>query len=72
MTTSTCSTVSGKKTGAWCSRTASWAASGSSPTFEDGFYGGGWYFTFLRESEAVTGFTMSTSRAWKVPFRKVG
>ncbi len=42
------------------------------PTFEDGFYGGGWYFTFLRESEAVTGFTMSTSRAWKVPFRKVG
>jgi len=42
------------------------------PTFEDGFYGGGWYFTFLRESEEVTGFTMSTSRAWKVPFRKVG
>ena len=42
------------------------------PTFEDGFYGGGWYFTFLREREEVTGFTMSTSRAWKVPFRKVG
>ena len=42
------------------------------PTFEDAFYGGGWYFTFRRESEEVTGFTMSTSRAWKIPFRKVG
>ncbi|MCY4122523.1 MAG: serine hydrolase [Acidobacteria bacterium] len=42
------------------------------PTFEDGFYGGGWYITFLRDREEVTGFTMSTSRAWKVPFRKVG
>ena len=42
------------------------------PTFEDGFYGGGWYFTFVRENARVTGFTMSTSRAWKVPFLKVG
>ncbi len=41
------------------------------PTFEDGFYGGGWYFTFVREGARVTGFTMSTSRAWKVPFRRV-
>ena len=41
------------------------------PTFEDGFYGGGWYFTFVREDAGVTGFTMSTSRAWKVPFRRV-
>ena len=43
------------------------------PTFEDGFYGSGWYFTFVREAGGtVTGFTMSTSRAWKVPFRRVG
>ena len=41
------------------------------PTFEDGFYGGGWYLTFVREGARVTGFTMSTSRAWKVPFRRV-
>ena len=41
------------------------------PTFEDGFYGRGWYFTFVREGGGITGFTMSTSRAWKVPFRKM-
>ena len=42
------------------------------PTFEDGFYGGGWYFTFRRDSGGeVTGFTMSTSRAWRVAFRKL-
>ena len=42
------------------------------PTFEDGFYGGGWYFTFVREAGGtVAGFTMSTSRAWKVAFRRV-
>ena len=41
------------------------------PTFRDGFYGGGWYFTFVREDARVTGLTMSTSRAWKVPFRRV-
>ena len=41
-------------------------------TFEDGFYGGGWYFTFRRNAAGeVTGFTMSTSRAWKVAFRKL-
>ena len=41
-------------------------------TFEDGFYGGGWYFTFRRNAGGVlTGFTMSTSRAWKVAFRKL-
>ncbi len=42
------------------------------PTFDDGFYGGGWYFTFRRAAGGgVTGFTMSTSRARKVAFRKV-
>lgn len=41
------------------------------PTFEDGFYGGGWFFTFVRDGRGITGFTMSTSRAWKVPFRKL-
>ena len=42
------------------------------PTFEDGFYGGGWYFTFRRDGrERIAGFTMSTSRAWKVAFRKL-
>jgi CubicO group peptidase (beta-lactamase class C family) len=42
------------------------------PTFEDGFYGGGWYFTFRRgDGNGITGFTMSTSRAWKVAFRKL-
>ena len=42
------------------------------PTFEDGFYGGGWYFTFGRDAGGrVAGFTMSTSRAWKVAFRKL-
>ena len=40
------------------------------PTFEDGFYGGGWYFTFRRDAGGeVAGFTMSTSRAWRVAFR---
>ena len=43
------------------------------PTFADGFYGGGWYLTFGRDGDgAVTGFTMSTVRAWKVAFRKTG
>ena len=41
------------------------------PTFEDGFYGGGWYLTFVREGSRVSGFTMSTSRAWKIAFRKL-
>ena len=41
------------------------------PTFENGFYGGGWFFTFVREGTTVTGFTMSTSRAWRVPFRRL-
>ena len=42
------------------------------PTFEEGFYGGGWYFTFHRDAGGdVEGFTMSTSRAWKVAFRRV-
>ena len=42
------------------------------PTFEDGFYGGGWYFTFRRDASGeVAGFTMSTSRAWRVAFRKL-
>lgn len=41
-------------------------------TFEEGFYGGGWYFTFHRDAGGnVEGFTMSTSRAWKVAFRRV-
>ena len=39
------------------------------PTFGGGFYGGGWYFTFSRDpSGGVTGFTMSSPRARKVPF----
>ena len=39
------------------------------PTFAGGFYGGGWYFTFSRDpSGGVTGFTMSSPRARKVPF----
>ena len=41
------------------------------PTFSDGFYGANWYFTFRRDDAgAVTGFTVSTSRAWNIPFRK--
>ncbi len=42
------------------------------PTFEDGFYGGGWYFTFRRDAGGeIAGFTMSTSRARRVAFRKL-
>ncbi|MCY3844961.1 MAG: serine hydrolase [Acidobacteria bacterium] len=41
------------------------------PTFDGGFYGGGWYFTFSRHpSGGVTGFTMSSPRARKVPFQR--
>jgi hypothetical protein len=44
-----------------------------SPTFADGFYGRAWYFTFRRdEAGAVSGFTVSTSRAWNIAFRKRG
>ena len=40
------------------------------PTFDDGFYGGGWYFTFDRGAGSeVAGFTMSSPRARKVAFR---
>ena len=40
------------------------------PTFGDGFYGGGWYFTFDRGAGGrVAGFTMSSPRARKVRFR---
>ena len=40
------------------------------PTFDDGFYGGGWYWTFDRGSGGdLAGFTMSSSRARKVRFR---
>ncbi len=40
------------------------------PTFADGFYARGWYFTFRRDDAgAVSGFTVSTSRAWNIPFR---
>ena len=42
-----------------------------SPTFADGFYGAAWYFTFRRDDAGqVSGFTMSTSRAWNIAFRK--
>ena len=41
------------------------------PTFDGGFYGGGWYFTFSRDpGGGVTGFTMSSPRARKVPFQR--
>ena len=41
------------------------------PTFADGFYGANWYFTFRRgDAGQVSGFTVSTSRAWNIPFRK--
>ena len=41
------------------------------PTFDDGFYGGGWYFTFDRRAGGrVAGFTMSSPRARKVRFRR--
>ena len=40
------------------------------PTFDDGFYGGGWYFTFDRSAGGeIRGFTMSSPRARKVRFR---
>ena len=43
------------------------------PTFADGFYGRAWYFTFRRDDAgAVSGFTVSTSRAWNIAFRKRG
>ena len=43
------------------------------PTFADGFHGAGWYFTFRRDDAGtITGFTVSTSRAWNIPFRKRG
>ncbi len=43
------------------------------PTFADGFYAQGWYFTFRRDdASAVSGFTVSTSRAWNIAFRKRG
>ena len=42
-----------------------------SPTFADGFYGAAWYFTFRRDDAGqVSGFTVSTSRAWNIAFRK--
>ena len=41
------------------------------PTFADGFHGAGWHLTFRRGGTgAVAGFTLSTSRAWNVAFRK--
>ena len=41
------------------------------PTYPDGFYGEGFYLAFGRNrSGAVEGFTVSTTRAWKVRFRK--
>ena len=43
------------------------------PTFADGFRGAAWYFTFRRDDAgAVAGFTVSTSRAWNIAFRKRG
>ena len=43
------------------------------PTFADGFYGRAWYFTFRRDDAgAVSGFTVSTSRAWNIAFRRRG
>ena len=40
------------------------------PTFDDGFYGGGWYLTFERGAGGeVAGFTMSSPRARRVRFR---
>ena len=43
------------------------------PTFADGFYAVGWHFTFRRDDAgAVSGFTVSTSRAWNIAFRKRG
>ena len=41
------------------------------PTFADGFYARGWYLTFRRDDAgAVSGFTVSTSRAWNIAFQK--
>ena len=43
------------------------------PTFADGFYARGWYFTFRRDDAgAVSAFTVSTSRAWNIAFGKRG
>ena len=43
------------------------------PTYPDGFYGGGLYLSFRRDrANAVDGFTVSTPRAWKVEFDKLG
>ena len=43
------------------------------PTFADGFHGAAWYFTFRRDDAGVvSGFTISTSRAWNIAFRKRG
>ena len=43
------------------------------PTFAGGFYARGWSFTFRRDDAgAVSGFTVSTSRAWNIAFRKRG
>ena len=43
------------------------------PTFADGFYARGWSFTFRRDDAgAVSGFTVSTSRAWNIAFGKRG
>ena len=43
------------------------------PTFADGFYARGWSFTFRRDDAgAVSGFTVSTSRAWNIVFTKTG
>ena len=41
------------------------------PTFDGGFYGGGWYFTFERGIDGeMAGFTMSTPRARRIRFRR--
>ena len=43
------------------------------PTFADGFYARGWSFTFRRDDAGVvSGFTVSTSRAWNIAFGKRG
>jgi len=39
------------------------------PTYPDGFFTAGFYLAFTHDAEGtVTGFTMSTERAWKVRF----
>ena len=43
------------------------------PTFADGFYARGWSFTIRRDAAgAVSGFTVSTSRAWNIAFGRRG